>query len=224
MNGSNPVAIIAAGAWTAYTFTPQVPTQPEVSLALSEKPEARITDSERPGDSFHEYSKLELALKFTNPASRALWLASPLIVASGITIGQRHGRASTNLRPYEFIKGNEEKLMDSINRFAITYEPYMLGNVPIESSLPPGSSRTISIIVPTPKGRYQGVEIALFMPRANKDISGVDPSISVNKSGWPMFGICSQQKSGNDCQLMTKREQKESGAETRIQRIQVWLK
>lgn len=205
-------------------FTPRVPSQPEISLALSEQPEARSIVSGCTSASFGEYSKLELALKFTNPASRALWLASPLIVASGIRTRQRHGQASTNLRPYKFIRGNDEKRIDSINRFAITHEPFMLRIVPIESSLPAGSSRTISIIVPTPRGKYQGVEISLFMPCANKYISGVDPAISVNENGWPMFGICSQKKGGNDCPLMSQREKEESGTETSVQRIQVWLK
>lgn len=229
LKASNPhewiksLAIIAAGVWTIFTFTPRTPSLPDVSLSISQKPEATITSSMQKNANSLMYSRLELSAKFTNPSSRTLWLGAPLIVASGIMIGKRKNRAITSPNSDTmFIPRRENKLTNSINYYESTYEPYMLRTLNL-SSIPPGSSQSISIILPTPKDRYQGVEILLIVPQSRNRIERFDTMFSVNEGGRPAFAICSTQKDNKDCTMISAKEMAEARLEIATQRIQAWL-
>jgi len=217
------LAIIAAGVWTIFTFTPRTPSLPDVSLSISQKPEASITPSMRVNASSLMYSRLELSVKFTNPSTRTLWLGTPLIVASGIKIGKGKNRVRTSPdSDTMFIPRRQMKLTNSINHHESTYEPYMLRTLEL-TSIPPGSSQSISIILPTPKDRYQGVEILLIVPQSRDRIEHFDTMFSINESGRPTFAICSTPNNGNDCTIITRKLMKEARLEIATQSIQAWL-
>ena len=121
-----------------------------------------------------------------------------------------------------FIPRREEKLTNSINYYESTYEPYMLRTLNL-SSIPPGSSQSISIILPTPKDRYQGVEILLIVPQSRNRIERFDTMFSVNESGRPTFAICSTQKDAKDCTMISAKTMAEARLEIATQSIQAWL-
>jgi len=218
------LAIIAAGSWTVFTFTPRTPSQPDLSLSISQNPEASTTPTEQQNKNSPEYSRLELVAKFTNPSSRTLWLTPTMVMATGIRVTKGQRRELPSLKPgnLKFVPMDDEGLAESVNYYGATYELYAIRNLPIPSRIPAGSSISTSVILPTPKDRYQGVWIYVVIPRAHKKLDDLSLSLSIAENGMPRLAMC-RIETGDQCQLLTMREQDKADLEMSVQTIQAWL-